>query len=116
MYWLPSIAYAHATLVSVSTGKTPMEVDTGRRPIPRLWATSDPSVFLSEGQQIVEYAKEQLHKAQKRQKRFYDQGRLEVSFKESDFVYVRAKLLNKSMDNDDYDITKDPTKNKLFPH
>ncbi|GMF60569.1 unnamed protein product [Phytophthora fragariaefolia] len=42
--------------------------------------------------------------------------RLDVSFKEYEFAYVRAKLLNKSMVNADYDITKDPTKNKLLQH
>ncbi|ETP27292.1 hypothetical protein F441_00185, partial [Phytophthora nicotianae CJ01A1] len=64
---------------------------------------------------VVNYAKEQLNKAQERQKRFYDQHRKVVKFKVSDFVYVRAKLLNKNISTPDYDITKDPTKNKLLP-
>lgn len=114
--WLSSIEYAHATLVSMSTGKSPMEIDTGRRrPFPRLWVASDPSNFLSERQAVVAYAKEQLEKAQARQKRFYDQNRVEISFKTSNFVYVRANLLNESLSNADYDISKDPTKNKLLP-
>ncbi|POM60487.1 LOW QUALITY PROTEIN: Uncharacterized protein PHPALM_30647 [Phytophthora palmivora] len=91
-----------------------MEVDTGRKPVPRLWATSDVCIFLEDRQAAIEYAKDQLVKAQERQKRFYVRDRTNTTFNIIDFVYVRAKLLNKDFRTPYYDITKDPTKNKLF--
>ncbi|GMF15633.1 unnamed protein product [Phytophthora fragariaefolia] len=113
--WLTSIEYAHASLVNMSTGKTPMEIDTGRRPLPRIWAVSDSCLFLEDRQAAIDYAKDQLSKAQARQKRYYDKHRTHTMFELSDFVYVRAKLLNKAFSTPDYDISKDSTKNKLLP-
>ncbi|POM78410.1 Putative retroelement [Phytophthora palmivora] len=113
--WLMSIEYAHASLINTSTGKTPMEVDTGRKPVPRLRATSDVCIFLEDRQAAIEYAKDQLAKAQEGQKRFYDRNRTNTTFNITDFVYVRANLLNKDFGTPDYDITKGPTKNKFLP-
>ncbi|POM64508.1 Polyprotein [Phytophthora palmivora] len=92
-----------------------MEVDTGRRPIPRIWAASNSCLFLEDRQAAIDYAKDQLSKAQARQKRYYDKHRNHTTFELSDFVYVRAKLLNKTFSTPDYDISKDTTKNKLQP-
>ncbi|KAG3004759.1 hypothetical protein PC120_g18352 [Phytophthora cactorum] len=100
----------------MSTGVTPMEIDTGRRPLPRLWVASDSCLFLEDHQAVIDYAKEQLAKAQERQKKSYDQHRKIVNFNISAFVYVRAKLLNKNFETPDCDFSKDPTKNKLLPH
>ncbi|KAG6956124.1 hypothetical protein JG687_00010796 [Phytophthora cactorum] len=114
--WLPSTEYAYASFVNMSTGVTPMEIDTGRRPLPRLWVASDSCLFLEDHQAVIDYAKEQLAKAQERQKKSYDQHRKIVNFNISAFVYVRAKLLNKNFETPDCDFSKDPTKNKLLPH
>ncbi|POM64423.1 Retrotransposable element, partial [Phytophthora palmivora] len=66
-------------------------------------------------QAAIDYAKDQLSKAQARQKRYYNKHRNHTTFELSDFVYVRAKLLNKASSATDYDISKDTTKNKLLP-
>lgn len=114
--WLPCIKFAHATGINTSTGRSPMEVDTGRRPIPALWVVEDQASFVNTRSEANESARRHLVQAQERQRRYYDQGRRDVHFNVGDFVYVKARLLNANrMARPDYDPERDPTVNKLLP-
>ncbi|POM60893.1 Reverse transcriptase-RNase H-integrase [Phytophthora palmivora] len=106
---------AIANKVHFSRYQFRMLLDTGRPPLTRLWVTQSQNEFIADRQEAIRCAKEQLAKAQLRQKRFYDRHRVETSFDVSDFVYVRANLLNKTISTPDYDISQDPNKNKLLP-
>ncbi|KAF4029105.1 putative integrase catalytic domain-containing protein [Phytophthora infestans] len=114
--WPPCIEFAHATGVNTSTGRSPMEVDTGRRPIPALWAASDQASFVSTRTEAMDAARRHLVQAQERQRRYYDRGRQDERFSEGDLVYVKARLLSiNRMARPDYDPERDPTVNKLLP-
>lgn len=114
--WLPCIEFAHATSISTSTGLSPMEVETGRRPIPHVWISLEQSEFVRTRDEAVRMARAQLLKAQERQRRYYNRGRAEVHFQAGDFVFVKANLLNVNrLGRPDYDPARDPTVNKLLP-
>ncbi|TYZ69122.1 hypothetical protein PybrP1_010231, partial [[Pythium] brassicae (nom. inval.)] len=83
---LGTIEYAHATLVSASTGFSPFEVDTGRKERSAWQSTLDPNttekttaeyarVFAEEKQKIICEARKNLLKAQASQKKYYDEKR-----------------------------------------
>ncbi|OWZ06736.1 Retroelement [Phytophthora megakarya] len=105
---LPSIEFAHASLVSSSISKAPIEFDTGRQLPTRLWFIPSQNQFLADRQAAIVHAKEQLAKAEERQTKFYDRHRVDTRF-------TTSALLNKNLSSPDYDISQDPTKNKLLP-
>ncbi|KAG6574445.1 Retrotransposon nucleocapsid protein [Phytophthora cinnamomi] len=104
---LGTIEYAHATLVSASTGLSPFEVDTGRQErnpfgtFPTLSTTVQVQQGLSEyanrfkdeRDKIIGKAKEHLLKAQASQKKYYDQHRSNVQFKEGDLVMLDTRRI-----------------------
>ncbi|GMF29168.1 unnamed protein product [Phytophthora fragariaefolia] len=80
-----------------------------------LHSASNACLFLEDRPPAIDYAKDQLSKAQARQKRYYDKHRSHTTFKLSDFVYVRERMPNKAFSTPEYDISIDSTKNKLLP-
>ncbi|KAI9908100.1 hypothetical protein PsorP6_004175 [Peronosclerospora sorghi] len=100
---LPTVEYAHATLVSTSTRVSPFEVDCGRKPrspilLPAAVACATTAVnFKRDRQRVVEFAQTTMRKAQEQQALYYNQGRRVVEFRV-----------------DYYDPDRDPTRNKLL--
>ncbi|KAE8882895.1 hypothetical protein PF003_g32883 [Phytophthora fragariae] len=104
---LGTIEYAHATLVSASTGLSPFEVGTGRKErnpfgtFPTLSTTVQVQQGLSEyanrfkdeRDKIIGKAKEHLLKAQASQKKYYDQHRSNVQFREGDLVMLDTRRI-----------------------
>ncbi|KAF1313198.1 Retrotransposon nucleocapsid protein, partial [Globisporangium splendens] len=98
---LGMIEYAHATLISASTGFSPFEIDTGRKER-NVWEQTINSkaeergiaeyakIFAEERQKIVELARKNLVKAQETQKKYYDRKRRvhQVEFKAGDLVML----------------------------
>jgi len=103
---LGTIEYAHATLVSASTGFSPFEVDTGRKERSAWQSTLDPNttekttaeyarVFAEEKQKIICEARKNLLKAQASQKKYYDEKRRvhQIEFKKGDLVMLDTKRI-----------------------
>jgi hypothetical protein len=104
---LGTIEYAHATLISASTGYSPFEIDTGRKerhPFGIISdvqsrSKSDPDIaefasrFKEEKQEIIQMARKQLLKAQSIQKKYYDKKRSNVTFQQGDLVMVDTKRI-----------------------
>ena len=118
---LPTVEYAHATLVSTSTRVSPFEVDCGRKPrAPIAIRLAESGVtsaanFTRSRQQIIEFAQHNLKRAQERQAKYYNRGRRPVQFDVGDMVYVDARVLSGELGQPDYDPSKDPACNKLLP-
>lgn len=104
---LPTIEYAHATLVSSSSKLSPFQLDTGRE-INNVIAAeaedlnSSPSSmsnvefaqkFALERKRLVDMARENLQDAQVRMKKYYDRTRSNVVFKIGDLVMLDTKNL-----------------------
>ncbi|KAI9910803.1 hypothetical protein PsorP6_010878 [Peronosclerospora sorghi] len=117
---LPTVEYAHATLVSTSTRVSPFEVDSGRKPqspilLPAAVAsTTAAGNFTRDRQRVVEFAQTNMRKAQELQAHYYNQGRRVVEFRVGDMVYVDARVLSTELGEPDYDPDRDPTRNKLL--
>ena len=105
--YLGTIEYAHATLVSSSTGLSPFQIDTARQSYHPMtldaFQLSEEQLrksrveyarqFVEERRKLVQKAQEQLLKAQERQQRYYNSKRTEVEFKLGDFVFLRASKI-----------------------
>ncbi|GMF25356.1 unnamed protein product [Phytophthora fragariaefolia] len=83
---LGTIEYAYATLVSASTGLSPFEFKYNKDC--RLT-----NRFKDEPDKIIGKAKEHLFKAQAKQKKYYDQHRSNVLFKEGDLVMLDTRRI-----------------------
>ena len=104
--WLPSMDFAQATVPHESTGLTPFEVEFGyparmvfdwrrrdesKGPPREKLATEAAQQFAKRAHQAWETAKEDLRKAQERQKQQADKKRREPDFEPGDLVYVSRK-------------------------
>lgn len=86
---LPTVEYAHATLVSTSTRISPFEVDCGRKPRrPIVVATSGNLAqnMTRSRQETIQLAQRNLRLDQERQAHYYNRGRQQVQLKEGDLV------------------------------
>ncbi|KAG3134154.1 hypothetical protein PI126_g18827 [Phytophthora idaei] len=102
---LPTIEYAHATLVSTSSKLSPFSVDIGRKPTNLLSAgeraTQVPqsrvgytSRFVQHRQQVIDRARKNLLNVLAAQKNFYDKRRIENPFKLGDLALLSTQDLD----------------------
>lgn len=115
---LPTVEYAHATLVSTSTRISPFEVDCGRKPRrPIVVATSGNLAqnMTRSRQETIQLAQRNLRLDQERQAHYYNRGRQQVQLKEGDLVYVDSRVMSSELGQPDYDPGRDPNRNKLLP-
>ena len=92
---LGTIEYAHSGLSHSTTGITPFEVDTGRKqrnPIASDHISNDYARnFSQRRQELIELAKQNMKKAQERQKKYYDKKRVEIQFNVGDQVLLASR-------------------------
>lgn len=117
---LPTVEYAHATLVSTSTRVSPFEVDSGRKPRSPITLQSHlgpgPALNVTRSRRaVIEFAQKNLRAAQQRQAKYYNKGRRVVEFKKDDLVYVDSRVLSSELGQPDYDPSRDPVRNKMLP-
>lgn len=102
--WIAEFRFAINTACHESTGFTPAEVALGRKlkgPMERaLHKPPDPNnpaySTLERQQEPITIVKENVTRAQARQKRYYDQHRKPVHFQEGDVVWVRTHPLSRA--------------------
>lgn len=102
--WLPEFRFAINSAWQESTGHTPAEIALGRphkgpleRAVPTPPHPDSPTYELLERQrELVETVKENVEKAQLKQKRSYNRKRKVEDFQEGDLVWVRAHPLSKA--------------------
>ncbi|GMF40127.1 unnamed protein product [Phytophthora fragariaefolia] len=115
---LPTVEYAHATLVSTSTRISPFEVDCGRKPCSQIVLATSGSLaqnMTRSCQEVIELAQRNMRLAKERHARYYNRGRQQVQFKVGDLVYADARVLSSELGQPDYDPERNPTCNKLLP-
>lgn len=96
----------HHTAWHESTGYTPSEIALGRKlkgPLERaLHHPPDPDsptyALIDRQQSLIRLIKENVERAQTKQKRYYDQKRKQTNFQVGDVVWVRAHPLSKADD------------------
>lgn len=101
--WLAEFRFAINTAWHESTGYTPSEIALGRKlkgPLERaLHRPPDPDYAVIDRQQsLIHLIKENVERAQTKQKRYYDQKRKQTNFQVGDVVWVRAHPLSKAED------------------
>lgn len=104
--WLSEFRFAINTAWHESTGYTPLEIALGRKlkgPLERaLHCTPDPDsptyAVIDRQQSLIRLIKENVERAQTKQKRYYDQKRKQTNFQVGDVVWVRAHPLSKADD------------------
>lgn len=102
--WIAKFRFAINTAYHESTGFTPAEVALGRKlkgPMERaLHKPPDPNnpaySILDRQQELLTIVKENVNRAQAKQKRYYDQHRKPVHFQEGDLVWVRTHPLSRA--------------------
>ncbi|OQR83713.1 hypothetical protein ACHHYP_14367 [Achlya hypogyna] len=85
---LATIEYAHMGLVQRSTGLTPFEIDTGRQLSNPILPEDFPGNDFAR-----QFAENRQRKAQKRQKKYYDKSRADVSFSVGDYALLATRDL-----------------------
>ncbi|OWZ18963.1 LOW QUALITY PROTEIN: Retroelement [Phytophthora megakarya] len=116
---LGTIEFAHATLVSTSTGLTPFEIDCGRvarhpgssdasSAVPRLVHTKAEFAkqFAEHRRKVVEQAQQALLDAKQKQEQYYDKRRAEVDFKSGDRVLLKTENLSFRLVSHNFELTK----------
>lgn len=104
--WLAEFRFAINTAWHESTGYTPSEIVLGRKlkgPLERaLHHPPDPDsptyAVIDRQQSLIRLIKENVERAQTKQKRYYDQKRKQTNFQVGDVVWVRAHPLSKADD------------------